>query len=69
MQEKIGKDEKYLSDADLNALAFETRNDTGAHEEFDEIAKRLDDFAMELLRRRLFKKVEFLQLIERKPPN
>jgi len=63
MQEKIGM---Y---ADLNALASENRNETGTDEEFDEIAKLLNDFAMELLRRRLFKKVEFLQLIERRLPN
>jgi len=61
--------EQELSDAELLVLLKNIQTGKEAEGELGEANALLEDFALELLRRRLSKKVEFIQLLKPALPN
>jgi hypothetical protein len=68
MQDKVGVDPKVLNDVELIALVRETQEEKEAHSELNELNSLLRDFAMELVKRRVLAKVQFVRLIELSRP-
>jgi hypothetical protein len=67
MQDKTGVDHK-TSDAELIALVRNTQDEIEAPGEVNELNLLLRDFARELLKQRLFIRVEFLRMLELSRP-
>ena len=63
-QNKMRFDQKALADSALIVLLRETLDEIEARGESNELNLLLRDFARELLIRRLFARVEFVQLME-----
>jgi hypothetical protein len=63
MQDKVGVDPKVLNDVELIALVRETQEEIEGHGELNELNSLLRDFAMELVKRRVLAKVQFVRLI------
>jgi hypothetical protein len=68
MQDKVGVDPKVLNDVELIALVRETQEEIEAHSELNELNSLRRDFAMELVKRRVLAKVQFVRLIELSRP-
>ena len=68
MQDKVGVNPKVLNDVELIALVRETQEEIEAHSELNELNSLLRDFAMELVKRRVLAKVQFVRLIELSRP-
>ncbi len=67
MEDKAGVDGK-TSDAELIALVRKTQDGIEAHAELNKVNLLLRDFAKELLKQRLFIKVEFVRMLELSRP-
>jgi len=68
MLDSVGVDPRVFDDAEVIALLRETQNEIANYGESNELNLLVRDFAMELVRRRVFAKVEFLRLIGRNEP-
>jgi hypothetical protein len=68
MLDSAGVNPKIFDDAEVIALLRETQNEIAAYGESNELNILVRDFAMELVRRRVFAKVEFLRLMEPNKP-
>jgi hypothetical protein len=66
MQDKPGADQK-ISDAELIALVRKAHQQFEAHGELDAVNVLLRDFAVELLKERLFRRVKFARMIDLGP--
>lgn len=60
MQDMVGVDPSALDDSELIALLRETQDEIEAHGESNELNALSHDFAREILKRRIFAKVEFV---------
>jgi len=68
MQDKVGVDPKVLNDVELIAFVRGTQEEIEAHGELNELNSLLRDFAMELVKRRVLAKVQFVRFIELNRP-
>jgi hypothetical protein len=66
MQDKSGAD-RMISDAELIALVREAQQEFQAHGELKAANLVLRDFATELLKQRLFRRVKFARMIDLGP--
>ena len=67
MQDKAGVDQK-ASDAELMAWLRRAQEELEAHGELNQVNLLLRDFARELLKQRLLRRVEFVQMMEWRRP-
>jgi hypothetical protein len=63
MHEMVGVDQK-VSDAELMTLLRTVQEEIDAHSELNEVNLLLRDFARELLKKRLLKRVQFVEMME-----
>jgi hypothetical protein len=63
MHEMVGVDQK-VSDAELMTLLRRVQEEIDAHSELNEVNLLLRDFARELLKKRLLKRVQFVEMME-----
>ena len=63
MHEMVGVDQKF-SDAELMTLLRRVQEEIDAHSELNEVNLLLRDFARELLKKRLLKRVQFVEMME-----
>jgi hypothetical protein len=68
MQDKVGVDPEVLNDVELIALLRETQEQIEAHGEWNELNVLLRDFAVELVKRRVLARVQFVGLMELSRP-
>jgi hypothetical protein len=66
MQEKSGAVQK-ISDAELIALVHKAQQELEEHGELNAVNVLLRDFAVELLKQRLFRRVKFARMIDLGP--
>ncbi len=62
MQDKAGVDQQ-ASDAELFAIVRRTQEELEAHGELNQVNLLLRDFARELLKQRLLRRVEFVRMM------
>jgi hypothetical protein len=68
MQDQAGVDQK-MSVAELIALVRKIREEIEAHGELNELNLLLRDFTLNLLKKRLLQRVEFIQMMESSRPH
>jgi len=67
MQEMVWFDQK-VSDAELMILLRKAQEEIDAHRELNPVNLLLLDFARELLKKRLLRKVQFVEMMESSRP-
>jgi hypothetical protein len=67
MQEMVWFDQK-VSDAELMTLLRRAQEEIDAHRELNPVSLLLLDFARELLKKRLLRKVQFVEMMESSRP-